>query len=53
MIRCYMDLVPEDSECAKCCIYCKKDCEFRCEICKECKIEKEIFEADCVYAYEE
>lgn len=30
-IRCVDDIsVPEDSKCARCCIYCKEECELRC-----------------------
>ncbi len=35
MIKCLMDVtVPEDSKCAKCCIYCneKETCECRCPL---------------------
>ena len=54
MIRCFMDgLIDESSQCAKCCIYCKEQCEYRCELSKECKAEKDVISKDCVYAYDE
>lgn len=45
MLNCLMDvLVPEDSKCAKCCIYCdeKDSCEYRCVGLEEWKTEAEI-----------
>lgn len=45
MIKCLMDIsIPEDSKCAKCCIYCeeKDACEYKCHAIDEWKTEKEI-----------
>lgn len=56
MISCLVDMtVPQDSNCAKCCIYCTKEhCECRCPYTLEHKTEKEIIDLDCCsYAYEE
>lgn len=53
MIRCFMDaLISEDSECAWCCIYCKKECEYRCKLSSECNTEENVFDIDCPNAYE-
>lgn len=49
MIRCTMDMtVPEDSKCAKCCIYCdeKEQCEYCCPNLIKWKTEEEI-ESNC------
>ena len=54
MIRCFMDpLVPQESKCAKCCIYCEEECECRCELAVECETEKKVIEVDCCHAYDE
>lgn len=47
MLRCLMDMsVPEESKCAKCCLYCdeKEICEYRCYGIDEWKIEEKIVE---------
>ena len=47
VIRCCMDpAVPEDSQCAKCCMYCaeKKTCEYLCPLVTDCGTEKEILQ---------
>ena len=52
MIKCYMDpSVPQDSDCANCCIYCKqKDyCDYTCPIVKESHTEQDILESKCEY----
>lgn len=52
MIKCGMDpTVPEDSDCANCCIYCKqKDyCDYTCPIVKESHTEQDILESSCEY----
>ena len=54
MIRCFMDgVINQESKCAKCCIYCEDKCDYRCELSKECKTEDDVFNKDCVHAYEE
>ncbi len=54
MIRCFMDaLIDKDSKCAKCCIYCEEECEYRCELSKQCSCEADVINKDCVHAYEE
>lgn len=45
MIKCLMDVtVPEDSKCAKCCMYCseKETCEYRCPLVTDSVTEDEI-----------
>lgn len=50
-IRCVMDIVPEDSKCYWCCIYCKEEnCEWRCELSMKCKTTDDVWKADCVCA---
>ena len=54
MIRCFMDAtIDSNSECAYCCIHCKKECDCRCEVSKQCKTEDEILASGCCNAYEE
>ena len=53
MIKCLMDpAIGEDSKCAKCCIYCKDNCDLRCELAKEITTEEGIIKSDCPHAYE-
>lgn len=52
MIRCLVDNVPEDSKCARCCIYCNEECECRCGLASECISEESVFEADCPNAFD-
>lgn len=50
MLRCLMDIsVPEDSKCAKCCLYCEERnvCEYKCCGIDEWKTEEEIY-ANCL-----
>jgi hypothetical protein len=44
MLLCTIDMsVPQDSQCAKCCIYCdEKECEWRCQNSIKWKDEDEI-----------
>lgn len=54
MIRCLIDIsVPENSKCAKCCIYCneKETCENRCIGIDEWKTENNIVE-NCIECIE-
>lgn len=55
-IRCNKDYIladDEESQCAKCCIYCneKDKCEYMCDYAKEGHTESEIME-NCKYACE-
>ena len=45
--------IDPESKCAKCCIYCEEECEYRCKLAAECKNEEDVIAADCVNAYEE
>lgn len=51
MIRCLLDAaIPQDSKCAKCCIYCtESNCEYKCPFTLEHKTEKEIIGCSCAY----
>lgn len=51
-IKCAKDpVIPEDSRCANCCIYCDEaDCVYRCKEADELGIEESI-EENCRYAY--
>lgn len=54
MLRCLIDIsVPENSKCAKCCIYCneKETCENRCIGIDEWKTESNISE-NCIECIE-
>ena len=54
MIRCFMDpSVPQESNCAKCCIYCEEECVCRCDLAIKCETEDKVIEADCCHAYED
>lgn len=47
MIKCLIDVsVPEDSKCAKCCIYCDEieKCKCACQKAKELKTEDGVME---------
>lgn len=52
MIKCGIDpSIPDDSECAWCCIYCEKkdECKYICPIVKESKTENDIYNSTCEY----
>lgn len=52
MIKCGIDpAIPDDSECAWCCIHCKKkdSCEYTCPIVKESETEDDIWNSKCEY----
>ena len=52
MIRCLMDQsVPEDSNCAYCCIYCenKYHCDCICPIVDKSKTEDDILKSSCTF----
>lgn len=52
-IRCFKDsAIPEDSKCAKCCLYCdeKELCEYKCNGIDLWRTELEIGD-NCSYAY--
>ena len=56
MLKCLMDpTVPQDARCAYCCIYCseKEECEYLCELARNCKTGKEVINRDCTFAYDE
>ena len=50
MLKCGMDpTVPQDSDCANCCIYCKEkeSCEYTCPIVMESQTEQDILDSSC------
>ena len=54
ILRCLLDTsVPEESECAKCCLHCyeKEICECKCHRIDEWKTEERIME-NCAYCTE-
>ena len=56
MIKCLMDTsVPQDSKCAKCCIYCdeKSHCEYVCEMIAVEGKDENFIACNCINAYEE
>jgi len=56
MIKCLMDVtVPQDSKCAKCCIYCdeKSHCESVCEMGAVEGRDENFIACKCINAYEE
>ena len=56
MIKCLMDTsVPQDSKCAKCCIYCdeKSHCEYVCKMVAVEGKDENFIAANCINAYDE